>query len=315
MDGAITASRAAYLGGCAATSNVLAGMMHGIPVKGTHAHSWIMIHDDELEAFEEYAEAMPNNCVLLVDTYDTIEGVRSAIEVGRGLRKRGYELAGVRLDSGDLAWLSREARRMLDRAGFPDASIVASNDLDERIIASLKQQGSAISVWGVGTKLVTAYDQPALGGVYKLSAIRRVGEDWKYCVKLSEQTIKVSNPGVLQVRRYSTDAGYACDVIYDEERHLEERPLIVDPKNHTRRRRPPPGGTSEDLLRPVLRAGKPVETVDDLQRARERCAEQLGRFYEGCLRLDNPHEYPVGLEIGLHEIKTRLILEARRSAE
>lgn len=163
VDGALAASRAAYIGGCAATSNVLAGKLFGIPVKGTHAHSWVMSFDSEPEAFQAYADAMPNNCVFLVDTYDTLDGVRAAIEVGKRLRETGHEMVGVRLDSGDLAYLSIEARKLLDAAGFPDAVIVASNDLDETIIASLKQQGAKIGLWGVGTKLVTAFDQPALG--------------------------------------------------------------------------------------------------------------------------------------------------------
>ena len=172
VDGALAASRAAYIGGCAATSNVLAGKIFGIPVRGTHAHSWVMSFDDEREAFLAYAEAVPNNCVFLVDTYDTLEGVRHAVETGKWLREHGYEMVGIRLDSGDLAWLSIEARKILDEAGFPKAVIIASNNLDEHIIASLKEQGAQINVWGVGTKMITAYDQPALGGVYKLSAIR-----------------------------------------------------------------------------------------------------------------------------------------------
>ncbi|RYF55329.1 MAG: nicotinate phosphoribosyltransferase, partial [Cytophagaceae bacterium] len=167
VDGGMTASRAAYIGGCDATSNVLAGKHYDIPVRGTHAHSWVMSFDSELEAFETYADVLPNNVTLLVDTYDTIQGVRNAIEAGQRLRERGYRLSGIRLDSGDLAYLSIEARKLLDAAGFTDTAIVASNDLDETIINSLKQQGAKITVWGVGTKLVTAYDQPALGGVYK----------------------------------------------------------------------------------------------------------------------------------------------------
>ncbi|MES2572953.1 MAG: nicotinate phosphoribosyltransferase, partial [Verrucomicrobiota bacterium] len=186
-DGALAASRAAYIGGCAATSNVLAGHLFGIPVRGTHAHSWVMSFDTEENAFRAYAEAMPNNAVFLVDTYDTIRGVQNAIRQGIALREKGHELAGIRLDSGDLAYLSIEARRMLDEAGFPNASIVASNDLDEHTIVSLKQQGATINVWGVGTKLVTAYDQPALGGVYKLAAVRAGSGAWEHRVKLSEQ--------------------------------------------------------------------------------------------------------------------------------
>ena len=172
IDGSLAASRAAYLGGCTATSNVLAGKLFGIPVRGTHAHSWVMSFDEELSSFEGYAQVMPNNCVFLVDTYDTLDGVRNAIRVGKQLRENGHEMVGVRLDSGDLAYLSIEARKLLDEAGFNNAAIVASNDLDEHIIASLKDQGATIAVWGVGTKLVTAYDQPALGGVYKLGAMQ-----------------------------------------------------------------------------------------------------------------------------------------------
>ncbi|RMF40866.1 MAG: nicotinate phosphoribosyltransferase, partial [Planctomycetota bacterium] len=184
-DGGVTASRAAYVGGCDATSNVLAGMHYGIPVKGTHAHSWVMAHDSELDAFMAYAQALPNNCVFLVDTYDTLEGVRRACEVGRWLREQGHRMVGIRLDSGDLAYLSIEARRILDAAGFEDAVIVASNELDEYAIAALKQQASPITVWGVGTRLATAYDQPALGGVYKLGAIQTPAGTWEHRIKLS----------------------------------------------------------------------------------------------------------------------------------
>ena len=223
VDGALAASRAAYIGGASATSNVLAGRQFDIPVKGTHAHSWVMCFDNEREAFEEYARSMPNNCVFLVDTYDTLRGVRNAIEVGRALRAQGHNLAGIRLDSGDLAHLSREARDLLDRAGFSEVRIVASNDLDEHVIDSLKQQGAAIGVWGVGTKLATAYDQPALGGVYKLAAIADRKGDWQYRIKLSEQSIKVSNPGIQQVRRYSRGNVFIGDCIYDTEIGVEEQ--------------------------------------------------------------------------------------------
>src|SRR5580704_5795263 len=179
-DGALAASRAAYIGGCVATSNVLAGKVFGIPVRGTHAHSWVMSFQTEYEAFQAYADVMPGNCVFLVDTYNSIEGIRHAVEVGHHLKSIGKDLAGIRLDSGDLAYLSIEARKILDAAGFEDAVIVGSNDLNENIIASLKQQGARINVWGVGTMLVTAYDQPALGGVYKLSAMRKPDGTWDH---------------------------------------------------------------------------------------------------------------------------------------
>jgi len=311
IDGALAASRAAYIGGCAATSNVLAGKLFGIPVKGTHAHSWVMSFDDELSAFESYASAMPNNCVFLVDTYDTVEGVRNAIDVGIRLREKGYEMAGVRLDSGDLAYLSIEARRMLDEAGFPGAAIVASNDLDEGIIASLKDQGAKIAIWGVGTKLVTAYDQPALGGVYKLGALQNDSGTWEPKVKLSEQAIKTSTPGSLQIRRFRNGDGAIADMIYNQLAGEPNDAIMVDPLDPTRRRRMDAYDTHDDLLVPVIRSGDVVYPAEDLAAIRDRTKSQLDMFHAGVRRHANPHQYPVGLELGLHELKTDLILQAR----
>ncbi|MEN6458242.1 MAG: nicotinate phosphoribosyltransferase [Thermoguttaceae bacterium] len=311
IDGGLAASRAAYLGGCSATSNVLAGRLFGIPVRGTHAHSWVMCFDDELESFRAYAKAMPNNCVFLVDTYNTLDGVRHAIEVGREMRREGHEMVGIRLDSGDLAWLSIQARQMLDEAGFPDAVIVASSDLDEQIITSLKDQGSRIGVWGVGTRLITAYDQPALGGVYKLSAVRVGQGDWQYKVKLSEQAIKISNPGILQVRRYYDRGEAVGDLLFDELHAAPKDGVMVDPLDETRRKRMPSHATSEDLLTPIFRRGKPVDTVPSLEQSRERLQEQLQLFHAGIKRFVHPHKYPVGLELGLHERKTQWILKMR----
>jgi nicotinate phosphoribosyltransferase len=315
IDGGLSASRAAYIGGCAGTSNVLAGRLYGIPVKGTHAHSWVMLFDDELEAFMSYARAMPANCVLLVDTYDSLEGVRKAVEVGRWLRSQGSDLAGIRLDSGDLAWLSQEARRILDDAGFQKTAIMGSNELDENIIQSLKDQGAAISVWGVGTRLVTGHDDPALGGVYKLGAVRmRAGAPWTYRVKLSENAAKTSVPGILQVRRYSGDKGFLADAIYDEETGLPSPAEIVDPLDMTRRRRIPAGAAGEDLLVPVMREGRIVHQAPPLADVRQRAQVQLGRLHAGIKRFVNPHQYPVGLERNLFDVRTRLILEARGMA-
>lgn len=311
VGGALAASRAAYIGGCAATSNVLAGRLYGIPVKGTHAHSWVMSFEDEPSAFGAYAEAMPNNCVFLVDTYSTLEGVRNAIVEGKKLRERGFEMVGIRLDSGDLAYLSIEARRLLDAAGFPKAVVVASNDLDENIIASLKQQGAKIGMWGVGTKLVTAFDQPALGGVYKLGAIRDEAGEWQYRVKLSEQAIKVSNPGMLQVRRFAVNGEMVGDMIFDELGAAEAEEMIVDPADGTRRKRIPDGATMTDLLRPIFREGSLVYERPELAETRRFAADCLNGFYPGVRRLLNPHEYPVGLGPRLFEMKQRLILEAR----
>jgi nicotinate phosphoribosyltransferase len=311
VDGALAASRAAYIGGCAATSNVLAGKRFGIPVRGTHAHSWVMSFHDEREAFLAYAEAVPNNCVFLVDTYDTLEGVRHAVETGKWLREHGYEMVGIRLDSGDLAWLSIEARKILDEAGFSKAVIIASNNLDEHIIASLKEQGAQINVWGVGTKMITAYDQPALGGVYKLSAIRGKDGQWAYKVKLSEQSAKISNPGIQQVRRFRSAKEFIGDGIYNEETGAPTLFTIVDPQDSTRRKHMEPETAFEDLLVPIFRKGELVYQMPDLIDVRQRVQAQIGMFHPGIKRFVNPHEYPVGLELGLHEMKMKLILRAR----
>lgn len=311
VDGAVSASRAAYVGGVAATSNVLAGKRFGIPVKGTHAHSWVMSFDSELESFEAYARAMPNNCVFLVDTYDTLQGVRHAVLVGRQLRERGHELQGIRLDSGDLAWLSIEARKILDDGGFPNAHIVASNELDEQIIQSLKDQGARISVWGVGTKLATAFDQPALGGVYKLGAVRVPGGEWQPRLKLSEQVAKVSIPGILQVRRYRSDGEFQCDVIHEVGSPPASDATLVDPLDLTRRRQVPKDASTEELLVPVMRGGQRTYAAPPLGETRARTVAQLAGFHSGVRRFLNPHQYPVGLEQGLFDLRTRLIREAR----
>lgn len=311
IDGGLAASRAAYVGGVHATSNVLAGRLFGIPVKGTHAHSWVMSFDSERESFDAYADAMPNNCVFLVDTYDTLEGVRRAVAVGQRLRTQGHEMVGIRLDSGDLAYLSIEARRILDEGGFPNAKILASNDLDENIIVSLKEQGATINAWGVGTRLATAYDQPALGGIYKLSALRVPGGKWQYKVKLSEQAIKVSTPGVQQVRRFFRDGEAMADMIYDVDMLQAGEASIVDPLDFSRRKKIAADTPHEDLLVPVFRGGQCVYDVPPLEQSRRRTGEQLAMFHGGVKRFVNPHQYPVGLERGLHDLKTRLVLEAR----
>lgn len=319
VDGGMTASRAAYIGGCDATSNVLAGKLYGIPVRGTHAHSWVMSFDSELEAFQTYADVLPNNVTLLVDTYDSLEGVRNAIKAGYRLRERGYKLAAIRLDSGDLAYLSIEARKLLDEAGFTDTSIVASNDLDETIINSLKQQGAKITIWGVGTKLVTAFDQPALGGVYKLAALKHdpavsttLGE-WDYKMKLSEQAIKISTPGIQQVRRFRNEQGFLADMIYNENSFADEtqQATMIDPLDFTKRRKFDADQPYEDLLVPVFRSGKLVYESQDIHAIRERVQTQLAGLHPGVKRFVNPHIYPVGLEKNLHEMKTELILKLR----
>ncbi len=312
IDGSLSASRAAYIGGCAATSNCLAGHLFGIPVKGTHAHSWVLCFDDEPAAFREYARAMPNNCVFLVDTFDTLEGVRRAVAVGCELRRQGHELMGVRLDSGDLADLSRQARQILDEAGFPEAAILATNDLDEHQIEGLKAQGAAVSVWGVGTRLVTGFDEPALGGVYKLSAIRKPGGPWQDKLKLSEQSVKISTPGVLQVRRYRAASGRAiADAIFDQEHRMAAGPKLVDPIEPRRQTAITAAAAAEDLLVPVFRAGRRVYQSPSLAEIRRRTQLQLASFPRGVIRLAKPQRYFVGLERGLERRRRRLIRAAR----
>lgn len=301
IDGGLTASRSAYIGGCDGTSNVLAGRMYGIPVRGTHAHSWVMCFDTEMEAFEAYAEAMPANCILLVDTYDTIEGVRRAIQVGHELQSRGHSLLGIRLDSGDLSELSKTARRMLDEAGFREARIVASNDLDEYKIGMLKQQGAPIAVWGVGTRLVTAYDQPALGGVYKLAMI--ADEDGRMAprLKLSEQAVKVSNPGRLQVRRYFNEQNLPVrDVLYHQEIDKPASPATDNGYG--------PSGEGVDLLRPIFRDGQLVYDLPDLQQIRDYSLQQQ----QGFAGWTSERVYPAGLDPRLSDLKERLIAKYRQ---
>lgn len=315
IDGGVSASRAAYVGGSAATSNVLAGKLHGIPVRGTHAHSWVMFFDSELEAFSVYASALPNNCVFLVDTYGTLQGVRHAIEAGKELRSRGHEMVGIRLDSGDLAYLSIEARKLLDEAGFASASIVGSNDLDEHIIHSLKEQGATIGVWGVGTKLATAYDQPALGGVYKLTAVRDASGAWQHKIKLSEQSIKISNPGILQVRRYFHEGKHSADVIYDHIDGLSDGRFMYDIDDPLRLREVGAHDAEADLLVPVFRQGQQVYAPPDLHAVREHAQAELARLDPRIKRFLNPQFYPVGLDRALNERKQALITRARGLAE
>jgi nicotinate phosphoribosyltransferase len=309
-DGGLSASRAAYIGGCEGTSNVLAGRSYGIPLRGTHAHSWVMLFGDEVEAFLAYADALPHNVVFLVDTYDTLGGVRNAIRVADRLRERGHRLAGIRLDSGDLAWLSQQARALLDEAGLKDTAIVGTNDLDEHLIDDLKvRQDAAISVWGVGTRLATAYDQPALGGVYKLTAVEG-DRGWEDRIKLSNHAAKTTTPGLLQVRRFTRDGLFEGDMIYDERRGVATR-TIVDPADATRRKEFGIGDEWEDLLGPVFRSGRRVRQLPPLAEIRARVRRQLAALHPTRKRLLNPHTYPAGLEQTLHEHKTRLILEGQ----
>ena len=312
IDGGLAASRAAYIGGCASTSNVLAGKLFDIPVSGTHAHSWVMSFESERASFEAYAAALPDNCIFLVDTFDTIKGIEKAITVGKLLKESGKKMLGIRIDSGDLAYFSIKAREMLDAAGFTDAVIVASNDLDEHIMNSLKNQDAKVNVWGVGTKLVTAYDQPALGSVYKLSAMENDANAWDYKIKLSEQSIKINNPGIQQVRRYYFNNQFMTDMIFDVDHIPGKKIKIIDPMDVTKRKVIDEDSLiSVDLLVPVFRGGKCIYPEQNIHEVKQKVQNELLQLHKGVKRFVNPHKYVVGLEEQLHNIKTSLILKLR----
>lgn len=307
-DGAMSASRAAFVGGCVATSNSLAGMRYGIPVRGTQAHSWIMSFGDELESFRAYANRYPDSALLLVDTYDTLgSGVPNAIQVARELQERGHKLSGIRLDSGDLAQLSIAARQMLDEAGFPEVRIVASNDLDEYLVESLLAQGARIDTWGVGTQLVTSKQDPALGGVYKLVSIQE-GEQWRPCMKISSNPGKATSPGVKQIYRGSSDGQFVGDVLaLASEPAPQPGSSIHDPLYVT-----PPQTIEathfEPLLEKVMEKGRRTRSAPALTDIRQRGLDQLSRLPVGCLRLQNPAIYPNGLSDELFQLRQQLLI-------
>lgn len=307
-DGALSASRAAYIGGCDATSNVLAGKLYDIPVRGTHAHSWVTVFPDEISAFSAYAKVMPHNCVLLVDTYNTIQGIKNAIEIGKQLRAEGAELHGVRLDSGDITSLSVRARKLLDEAGFPKTKIIASNSLDEYVIADMKSKGAQVSVWGVGTNLVTAYDHPALDGVYKLSALRDEHGQWQYKLKLSEQAVKISNPGIYQIRRFVKDDLPMMDMMYDVELGVPPQPEMLSLAAPHAKIEHKEYNASVDLLTPIFHQGKLFYRQESIHLLRERALHQVRQFRKAYAS----KTYPVGLEKGLHELKQRLIIQVSK---
>ena len=314
-DAGIYGARAAVIGGCIGTSNVLCGQLFDVPVKGTHAHSWIMSFPDEYTAFKTYADLYPSACILLVDTYDTLKsGVPNAIRVFREMRKAGIPLTfyGIRLDSGDLAYLSKKARAMLDEAGFPDAVISASNDLDEYLIESLKAQGAAITSWGVGTNLITSKDNPAFGGVYKLAAV--MGQDGEFIpkIKISENTEKVTNPGNKTIYRvYEKDSGkIKADLIcLVGETFNEEDPLLLfDPLEPWKKTRLPGGSyTLRELLVPVFQKGKCCYESPKVMAIRDYCQKELSTLWDETKRFVNPHPIYVDLSQKLYDIKIALL--------
>lgn len=314
-DAAVYGARAAIIGGCDGTSNVLTGKMYRIPIMGTHAHSWVMSFPDEITAFRKYAEMFPDSCLLLVDTYDTLRsGVPNAITVFQELRAAGHEPKGIRLDSGDLAYLSREARKMLDEAGFPDAKICASGDLDENLIRDLKLQGACIDTWGVGTKLITSEDCPSLGGVYKLAAEYVDGRVIPK-IKISENPVKITNPGVKKLLRlYDKDSGKAiADLIALEHEDFDaSKPLtIYDPIN-TWKNKTLTNYTIRELQIPIFKAGECVYQSPSLAEIQRYCREDLDTFWDQYKRLLNPHRYKVDLSDSLWMLKNSMLQGLRR---
>ncbi len=314
-DAGISGARAAIIGGCSSTSNVLAGQKFHVPVSGTMAHSWVMDYPTEYDAFRAYADSYPDNCLLLVDTYDTLRsGVPNAIKVFRELREKGYEPKGIRLDSGDLAYLSKKARVMLDEAGFPDAKICVSGDLDERLISSLLQQGAKIDSWGVGTRLITSDTLPALGGVYKLAAVIEKDGTVVPKIKLSDNTAKITNPSFKNLYRlYDKDNGMAiADLITLREETVDERkPLTLFHPVETWKKHEVDNFRAEELLVTVVENGELVYKFPSLMEIQAFSKAQLAKFWEEYLRLDLPQVYKVDLSQKLHGLKTSMIDEIR----
>lgn len=317
MDAAVYGARAAYIGGAVGTATVLAGQMFDIPVSGTMAHSWVMYYKDEFEAFKHYAENYPDGTVLLVDTYDVIgSGIPNAIRVAKEvLEPMGKRLKGIRIDSGDLAYLSKKAYKMLAAAGFDDATISASSDLDEYLIESLKAQDAKINSWGVGTKLITADDNPAFGGVYKLAAVKDADSDtFQPKIKLSENTEKVTNPGNKTVYRiYSKKTGkIKADLIClaDEKFDPEETMVIFDPVD-TWKKTKVLGGTYElrELLVPVIKGGKSVYKSPSVMELRDYCKQEQNTLWDESRRFVNPQKVYVDLSQPLYDMKKALLEE------
>lgn len=319
-DAGIYGARAAVIGGCDSTSNVLAGKMFDIPVAGTHAHSWVMNFKDEYTAFKAYAEIYPENALLLVDTYDTLkQGIPNAIKVFNELKEKGYRPKGIRLDSGDLAYLSKKARQMLDEAGFSDAKICASGDLDEYSINSLKNQGATIDSWGVGTKLITSADMPALGGVYKLAAVYGEEGDIVPKIKISENVEKITNPGFKNIYRvYDRSTGMAeADFIFlrDEPPVDTSKPLVLTHPIERWKTITFENYELKALQKDVIIDGKVVYDMPSIKEIKAYAEKEMASFWDEYKRLDKPHVYKVDLSDKLYELKSDMLDRIRKSGE
>ncbi len=315
-DAGIYGARAAVIGGCSSTSNVLAGKLFDIPVSGTHAHSWVMNFKDEYTAFMEYAKVYPDNTLLLVDTYDTLKsGVPNAIKVFDYLRANGHEPKGIRLDSGDLAYLSKKAREMLDKAGYPNAKICASGDLDEQLINSLKNQGAKIDIWGVGTKLITSADMPALGGVYKLSAVIDENGEITPKIKVSDNTAKITNPGFKNIFRvYDNKTGKAeADFIgLRSEKAIDaSKPLVLTHPTERWKKIIFTDYTVRPLQVDIIKDGKLVYELPTLKEIKAYAKQEMDSFWDEYKRLDSPHLFKVDLSDELYELKKNMLTKIR----
>lgn len=315
-DAGIYGARAAVIGGCSSTSNVLAGKMFDIPVSGTHAHSWVMNFKDEYTAFMEYAKVYPDNTLLLVDTYDTLkQGIPNAIKVFDYLRENGHEPKGIRLDSGDLAYLSKKARVMLDNAGYQNAKICASGDLDENSISSLKNQGAKIDIWGVGTRLITSTDMPALGGVYKLSAVISADGEITPKIKVSETVEKITNPGIKNIYRVydkitkKAEADVIC--LKDEKAVDENKPLVLTHPIERWKKTTFTDYEVKYLQKDIIKNGELVYKLPSLAEIKAYAKEELESFWDEYKRLDRPHVYKVDLSDDLYELKSSMLEKIR----
>lgn len=309
--GAILGARAAYIGGCTGTACVISDELYGVPATGTMAHSWVQMFDSELEAFEEYCRVYPNGAVLLVDTYNVLKsGVPNAIKAFDNILKPlGARPVGIRLDSGDIAYLSIEARKMLDAAGYPDCKIVASNSLDEHIITDLINQGAKIDSFGVGERLITASSEPVFGGVYKLCATEENGVITPK-IKISENVVKITNPHYKKIYRiFDNKTGKAAaDLICVHDEKIDEtKPLELFDPDFTWKRKTVTDFTAKELQIPVFLNGRCVYKSPTIGEIREYCAEQLGTLWESVLRFENPHKYYVDLSQKLWDIKQKLL--------
>jgi len=312
-DAGIYGTRAAMLGGCSGTSNVLSAKLFNIMVKGTHGHSWVMSFDTELQAFRAFADSYPDNCLLLVDTFDTLKsGIPNAITVFNELVAKGHRPLGIRLDSGDLAYLSKKARAMLDEAGFKDAIIFASNDIDEHLIEQLKMQEAKIDVYGVGTRLITSHSMPSLGGVYKLSSIQKADDSFKDVMKFSENADKMTNPGFKNLYRiYSTDNGMALADLIALQGEDIPKPLTLTHPIERYKTTHLADYQIRALLKPIFLKGKLVYNVPSLEESIAFSAQERSRFWEEYKRLSRPHIYKVNLSDGLYALK-QSIIEAKK---